>query len=452
MDIFQSIYPFTQEVFAEYVQMDESAVSAHLKRSVHAFEQWSHRSFAERSEVMLAVSGVLLQKKEQLAQLISREMGKILPESIAEIEKCASTCAYFARHAEEMLQPVNIQTDYQKSFISYQPIGTVLAIMPWNFPFWQLFRFAAPTLMAGNVVLLKHAPNVCGCALAIQAVFEEAGAIPGLFQSLVIDTALVEKILENDAVQAVSLTGSEKAGGAVSAIAARNIKKSVLELGGSDPFIVLADADLEKAISTAIQSRLQNAGQSCIAAKRFIVVPEIMDDFLNGMLKAIKACRQGDPFLPETTMGPMARIDLAGNLQRQLNASVDAGANLLYGGQMDGCNVQPILLAAVVPGMPAFDEESFGPLAAVVAATDEQDAIALANQTRFGLGATVFTRDMDKAFRFSEKIQSGAVFINTMVKSDPRLPFGGIKKSGYGRELAEPGIHEFVNLKTIAIH
>jgi succinate-semialdehyde dehydrogenase/glutarate-semialdehyde dehydrogenase len=323
--------------------------------------------------------------------------------------------------------------------------------MPWNFPFWQVFRYVAPTLMAGNTTLLKHAPNVCGCALAIEKIFLEAGAPEGVFTSLIIDTSAVEKILSSDSVQAVTLTGSERAGASVAAKAGTHIKKSVMELGGSDALIVLPDADMPLAVSVALNSRMQNAGQSCIAAKRFIIVKEAAHDFLQLFLTELKNLKQGNPFDKNVNMGPMARLDLANSLDQQLKNSVKKGARLEYGGEMDGCNFKPALLLDVKKGMPAFDEETFGPMAAVILANDEAEALQLANDSRYGLAASIWTRDTQKGTDLARQLESGAVFINALVKSDPRLPFGGIKKSGYGRELDKHGIMEFVNIKTIVI-
>jgi succinate-semialdehyde dehydrogenase / glutarate-semialdehyde dehydrogenase len=327
----------------------------------------------------------------------------------------------------------------------------VLAIMPWNFPFWQVFRFAAPAIMAGNVGLLKHAPNVTACSLMLEKIFIEAGFPPGVFQSLVIDVDLVEGIISSDIVQGVALTGSEAAGSKVASIAGKNIKRSVLELGGSDAFIVLPDADLERTVKIATQSRMQNVGQSCIAAKRFIVLNEVKEEFAHRFEENVKALVQGDPFSEKSTLGPLARLDLAEKLELQLGRSIEQGARLLAGGSRSGCNFQATLLDNVVPGMPAFDEETFGPLGAIIEAKDEEEAIALANQTRYGLGATVWSQDLERAESVARQLDSGSVLINTLMRSDVRLPFGGVKKSGYGRELSEFGIKEFVNVKTISI-
>jgi succinate-semialdehyde dehydrogenase/glutarate-semialdehyde dehydrogenase len=333
--------------------------------------------------------------------------------------------------------------------VRYDPIGAVLAIMPWNFPFWQVFRFAAPSLMAGNVALLKHAPNVNMCSLTIEDLFTEAGFPAGVFQSLIVDVDVVEKIINHNIVQAVTLTGSERAGASVASIAGSNIKKSVLELGGSDPFIVLADANLDNAARTGATSRMLNAGQSCIAAKRMIVVESVHDEFVEKFRNEINKIKVGDPLAEGVTMGPMARMDLAESLEKQLKASLEKGAKLELGGSRNNCIFEPTLITNVKPGMAAFDQETFGPLATVIKARDEAEAVELANKTEYGLGASLWTTDLTRAEQLSAEINSGSVFINAMVKSDPRLPFGGIKKSGYGRELSHHGIKEFVNAKTV---
>lgn len=450
MAVFQSIFPFNQTLVHEYPVIDDAAIDAAIQSAEAGFATWRNASFTERSTVLNNAAGLLRKNKESYAQLITREMGKVLPESIAEVEKCAWVCEYYAAHGESFLAEEIIEAGFHKSFVTYQPIGAVLAIMPWNFPFWQVFRYAAPTLMAGNVSLLKHAPNVCGCSLAIADLFTQAGAPEGVFQSLIIDTAEVEKILATNIVQAVTLTGSERAGISVAEIAGRNIKKSLLELGGSDALIVLSDADLQQAATVALQSRLLNAGQSCIGSKRFIVVKEVRDEFLHYLQEGIKKFTQGDPLQTGITTGPLARLDLANNLAQQLAISVKQGAHLEYGGVSEGCNFMPSLLTNVRPGMAAFDQETFGPLAAMISAKDEKEAIALANLSPYGLAGSVWTKDVERGINIARQITTGAVFINSMVKSDPRLPFGGVKKSGYGRELGRLGILEFVNAKTIA--
>lgn len=449
--MFRSIFPFDQSLIAEFPLMSDREISAKLENAALAFSSWRRTTIDERSKLMRQAAQILRKNKEVYATMITREMGKIMNESLAEVEKCATGAEYFADHAAEFLKDHMVPTEAAKSLVSFEPTGAILAIMPWNFPFWQVFRFAAPALMAGNVGLLKHAPNVTQCAVAIDKIFLEAGFPQGVFQTIVVDVDKVEKIVQHDIIQGVALTGSELAGSSVAAIAGRNIKRSVLELGGSDPFIVLQDADLQKAAKIATQSRMQNAGQSCIAAKRFIVEANVREEFIELFKKNIAALVQGNPFNNEVTTGPMARLDLAEKLERQLRTSVDGGAKLLCGGSRDGCNVKPILLDDVKKGMPAFEEETFGPMAAIITVADEEEAIRIANASRYGLGAAIWTRDLDRAERIARRIESGSVFVNSLMRSDSRLPFGGVKKSGYGRELAEQGIKEFVNTKTIFI-
>lgn len=451
MKAFKSIFPFNQTEIAAYKIMSNAEIDKALATSEKIFPYWSAKTFSQRAEIFKNLASLLLERKQQLAKLITNEMGKVVKESVAEVEKCAVGCNYYAEHAEQFLQDEIIKTKYKKSFVAFQPIGAVLAIMPWNFPFWQVFRFVAPTLMAGNIALLKHASNVCGCSLAIQQLFEEAGAEHGVFQSLIADTEITEKIMKANIVQAVSLTGSEKAGSSVAAIASSQIKKSVLELGGSDAFIVLADADIQKAAEVAVISRMQNAGQSCIAAKRFLVVKEVLNDFTDAVKEQIQKLKQGDPFDASVITGPLARLDLAEKLHHQIQQSVAKGAEIILGGEMDGCNYQPTLLINVKQGMPAFDEEIFGPVFSVIKVRDEDQAIDLANISRYGLGGNIWTKNIDKGIALAKKMNSGSVFINSMVKSEPALPFGGVKKSGYGRELSKHGIMEFVNVKTIAV-
>lgn len=450
MSHFSSIHPYTQEKIAEYPLMDPAAVDHCLSRAEKAFTVWRQYSFEQRGDVLMRVAELLLKQQAELARLITLEMGKVLSEAMAEIEKCAWVCRYYVEHAGTFLADSPREAGYSRSYIQYAPTGAVLGIMPWNFPFWQVFRYAAPALMAGNITLLKHAPNVCGCSKKIESLFLEAGAPAGVFQSLIIDTPLAEQVIQAGVVQGVTLTGSNRAGSAVASLAGKHTKKTVLELGGSDALLVLADADLKAAAGTALLSRMNNAGQTCISAKRFIVVKEVADAFTGELLKEMENLKQGNPFETGISTGPLARPDLAANLQRQLESSVGAGARLLYGGGFDRCNVQPALLTSVKPGMPAFDEETFGPLACVTIAEDEQAAVALANHSPYGLAASIWSRDLDKAHALARHIDAGSVFINTLVKSDPRLPFGGIKQSGYGRELGREGMREFVNAKTIA--
>jgi len=448
---FSSINPYTQQTLHTYSADSPAVIEQKLARADAAFLDWSALSVRERAVHLRAVGERLLTQTQQLAALTTAEMGKTLREAVAEIEKCAGACAFYADHAEAFLADEMISDGpTEKSYVTYQPLGAVLAIMPWNFPFWQVFRFAIPGLIAGNVGLLKHAPNVFGCAVAIDDVFLDSGLPDGVFQSLLIGTEPVEELLRDRRVKAVTLTGSGRAGAAVAGMAGREIKKAVLELGGSDALIVLADADLEQAAETAVKSRMQNAGQSCIAAKRFIVETSVKKQFTELVLHHVSQIQQGDPTANETKMGPMARPDLADAIERQCRESVAQGAKLLTGAiQRDGCNVKPMVLDGVKPGMAAFDEETFGPLAAIIEAKDEADAIRLANQSDFGLGSAIWTRDLDRAERLARQIQAGSVFVNGMMRSDARVPFGGIKNSGFGRELSEAGIKEFVNLKTV---
>ena len=449
--MFKSIHPFNQAVIETFPTMNAAAVGVKLGAAAKAFQDWKKTSIAERSRLMLKAASIIREKKDEYARTITSEMGKLLSEAKAEVEKSATACEYFAANAEEFLKDQPIATEAKQSFVAFQPVGAVLAIMPWNFPFWQVFRFAAPALMAGNVGLLKHAPNVTRCALMIEKLFLDAGFPAGVFQTLVVEVDLVEGIIASDIVQGVALTGSEAAGAQVASLAGKNIKRSVLELGGSDAFIVMPDADLPRTIKVATQSRMQNVGQSCIAAKRFIIHKDIKEKFLAGFTESISELVQGDPFKENTTLGPMERLDLAEKLETQLQKSISAGAQLITGGGRNGCNFQATLLDNVVPGMPAFDEETFGPLAAVITVRDEAEAVAVANQTRYGLGATVWTQDVKAGERIARNLDSGSVLVNSLMRSDVRLPFGGVKKSGYGRELSEFGIKEFVNVKTISI-
>jgi len=448
--LFQSIFPYTQELLAEYPLLDDTQLDRAISDASNAYRSWKKTSFTERANVLRQVALIMRRDLEKLATLITHEMGKVIAEARGEVEKCAVTAEYYAEHSEDFLKDETLVAGYTKSFVIYQPIGVVLGIMPWNFPFWQVFRYAAPTLMAGNTTLLKHAPNVCGCAIALENIFLEAGAPKGVFKSLIIDTPAVEKILASDIVQAVTLTGSERAGSSVASLAGKYIKKSVMELGGSDALILLPDADMKAAVSVALNSRMLNAGQSCIGAKRFIVLHDAVKDFVPEFLNQLKGLKQGDPFDKNMTTGPMARPDLVNALENQMRTTISMGAKLEYGGDVQGCNFKPALLLDVKEGMPAFDQETFGPLAAVIIAKDEAAAIQLANDSQYGLAGSVWTRDLEKGIAIAKQMETGAVFINALVKSDPRLPFGGIKKSGYGRELGRLGILEFVNAKTIA--
>ncbi len=447
--MFKSINPYNQSIIAEFQLHNDVAIQKKLNLAASTYKTWRKESFAIRATLMNMVAQLLRQNKEEYARTITLEMGKAINEARGEVEKCASTCEYFAQHSERFLADIPITTEAKRTYITYQPTGAVFAIMPWNFPFWQVFRFAVPTIMAGNVAMLKHAPNVCQTSLTIEKIFLEAGFPEGVFQSLIVDVDKVEGIINHDIVQAVTLTGSEYAGSQVAALAGKYIKKSVLELGGSDAFIVLADADLEKAAKIASQSRMQNAGQVCISAKRFIVLEKVKDEFLNHLQKNISALVQGNPLDEKITTGPLARLDLAEKLEKQMESSIKSGARKIMGGERIGCNYQPALLDNVKPGMVAFEEETFGPLASIITVKDENEAITLANSSRYGLSSSLWTNDLDKAATLAKEIEAGAVFVNSLVRSDARWPIGGIKKSGYGRELAEIGIKEFMNAKSV---
>ncbi|GAB3710561.1 NAD-dependent succinate-semialdehyde dehydrogenase [Spirosoma flavus] len=447
--MFSSINPYTQKRIKTYRADSQAAIERKLKQADQAFADWSALSISERIKYLRKVGDYLKANKQRFGELMTAEMGKTLKEAIAEVEKCADTCNFYADHAEAFLADQRINTSAKNSFVTYQPLGAVLAIMPWNFPFWQVMRFAIPGLIAGNVGLLKHASNVFGCAVALEEIFRNCGLPDGVFQTLMVDSGAIEGILKDKRVKAVTLTGSERAGASVASIAGSQIKKSVLELGGSDALVVLADADLDKAAEIAVKSRMQNAGQSCIAAKRFIVEKSVKRAFTERVVHHINLIQQGDPMNDATTMGPMARLNLADDIERQCQQSVDKGAKLLISGKRSGCNVPPLLLDHVKPGMPAFDEETFGPLGALIEAKNESDAIRLANASDFGLGSALWTQDLEKADRLARQVQAGSVFVNGLMRSDARVPFGGIKTSGFGRELSEAGIKEFVNVKTI---
>jgi len=446
------INPATEEPLDEVPDHTPAEVASRLEATGRAFADWRRTPMARRSDLMRRAAAVLRQRSPELSALMTREMGKPVVAAEAEVEKCAACCHHFADHAAAYLATEQIASDATRSYVRYDPLGAVLAIMPWNFPFWQVFRFAAPSLMAGNVGVLKHAPNVPGCALAIESVFREAGFPPGVFTTLLIGTDATAEVIRHPVVKAVTLTGSERAGMAVAAEAGKVLKKTVLELGGSDPFIVLKDVDVESVAKSAAAARCINTGQSCIAAKRFIVEAPIAAPFEKAFARSLSAMKSGDPFDRNTQVGPLARLDLLENLDQQVRRSISAGARLVVGGKREprkGFYYQPTLLADVRPGMPAFDEETFGPVAALVVARDADDAVRLANLSRYGLGASVWTSDVAFAERIAGEIEAGCVFVNGAVKSDPRLPFGGVKNSGYGRELSELGIKEFVNAKTV---
>lgn len=448
----ESIDPHSGKKIKSYEVDSDERLDLIVRKAHETFHEWRLRSFEERAALMKKAGVLLRERKNELAELMAAEMGKPLKDGIAEAEKCASCCDYYAENAQKFLANQYVESDATESYVAFDPIGVVLAVMPWNFPFWQVFRFAAPSLMAGNVGVLKHASNVSGCAVAIQKIFENAGFPEGAFTSVFVPGSQVEKLIRHPLVKAVTLTGSTPAGKSVASIAGSEIKKTVLELGGSDAYVVLADADLDLAVETCVKSRLINAGQSCIAAKRFIVVKSLYAEFEKRYVEKFKAVRFGDPREKETDIGPMARHDLRDEVHEQVQKSVREGARLLLGGQiptLPGAYYPPTVLGGVKPGMTAFDEEIFGPVAAIIEAKDESDAIRLANLSQFGLGAAIFTKDKAKANRLVREIEAGCVFVNALVKSDPRLPFGGVKRSGYGRELSWFGIQEFVNLKTI---
>lgn len=451
----QSINPATEEVVATYQEFTPEQTEQAIAEAQAAFLEWRRTSFAERSRLMHRAAEILRDRKARYGELITREMGKTINEAEAEVEKCAWNCDFYAENAERFLTDEPVDTNARQSYVAYEPLGVILAVMPWNFPFWQVFRFAAPALMAGNTGLLKHASNVSGCALAIEEVFRDAGFPAGCFRTVLIPGAAVHPVIEDPRVRAVTLTGSDLTGEKVAATSGRMLKKTVMELGGSDPFIILADADLDAAAQTAARARFQNAGQSCIAAKRFIVEEAVADQFLDKFAEAVRSLQVGDPMDRSSQVGPMARGDLRDDLDRQVRASVEQGAQVVLGGRPAdgrGYYYEPTILAGVTPAMTAFREETFGPVATVTRAKDAEDAVALANDSDFGLGAALWTRDLDRARDLARRIESGSVFINGMVASDPRLPFGGVKRSGYGRELSEFGIREFVNIQTVVLN
>lgn len=450
--ILKSINPYTNQTIKETEEYSDETIDKLLIESSRAFEEWKTTSFRHRSSLMEKAAGLLRKNIDSFAGSITSEMGKPVKESRAEVEKCAWVCEYYAQNDGKFLASDSIETDAHKSYVYYEPLGTILGIMPWNFPFWQVFRFCVPTLMAGNTVVLKHASNVQICAQNIEDVFKNSGFPANVFRNLVIGSGRVERVIKNETIKAVSLTGSEGAGQKVAGIAGMEIKKSLLELGGSNSFIVLDDADIKKAVATGVKARFQNAGQSCIAAKRFIVHEKVSDRFLTEFLKEIKKIRTGDPSREDTGLGPLSSIQQAEKVEEQVNASIGMGARLIAGGKRNKAVFMPTLLSNVTPGMPLFDEEVFGPVAPVTIVQDASEAVALANATRFGLGVSLFTKDLKKAEELAHEFQDGAVFINAMVKSDPRLPFGGTKRSGYGRELSLQGIKEFVNVKTVYIN
>jgi succinate-semialdehyde dehydrogenase / glutarate-semialdehyde dehydrogenase len=449
---FTSVNPANGEEFFRAEGHRPAQVDAILQDAAAVAPAWRATSVAQRCALIRNAAKLLHERRDELARLITLEMGKLIGEARAEVEKCATGCDYYAGHAEAFLADELIETDARRSLVAYQPLGTVLAVMPWNFPFWQVFRCAVPALAAGNTVLLKHASNVPQCALAIERVFEDAGLPEGVFRTLLVGSDAVAGLLADRRVHALSLTGSDKAGRAVAAEAGRHLKKCVLELGGSDAFIVLADADLELAVAQAVKSRYQNAGQSCIAAKRFLVEAAVADEFTERFRAAVEALRPGDPLDEATTLGPMARDDLREELHGQVDDALARGANAVTGCRPlegPGAYYAPSILAQLDEDMRAWHEELFGPVALLVRADDVEHALAVANGSAFGLGGSVWTRDLERGEALARRLECGAAFVNGMVKSDPRLPFGGVKDSGYGRELARHGLLEFVNAKTV---
>jgi succinate-semialdehyde dehydrogenase / glutarate-semialdehyde dehydrogenase len=458
-----TINPATGETVKTFEPLSDEAIGLKLELAQQAFEQYRYTSFEKRATWLQAAAQILLDEREQFGKIMTLEMGKPIAAAIAEVEKCASVCRFYAENAAKFLADVPAETDASQSFIRFQPLGIVLAIMPWNFPFWQVFRFAAPALMAGNVGILKHASNVPQCALAIEDILQRAGFPKGAFQTLLVGSDRVAQIIADDRVRAATLTGSEGAGASLASLAGKQIKKTVLELGGSDPFVVLESADLETAIATAVTARMINNGQSCIAAKRFIVQESIADEFTQRLVERYARLKVGDPFDPETEIGPLATPDILHDLDHQVKTCAEGGGKVLIGGDpqavptksvvslQKGNFYPPTILADIPPGSPAYQEEFFGPVALLFRVPDIDAAIELANSTPFGLGASAWTTREAERDRLINEIESGCVFINSMVKSDPRLPFGGIKRSGYGRELGVEGIHEFVNIKTVWI-
>jgi len=450
-----AINPANGETIKTYEQTPFDKVINSIEGAHQAFKLWKETGFSKRAELMMRASQILIENKEEYAKIMALEMGKPIRQGRAEAEKCAWVCEYYADTALNMLQPEKIKTDARNSFVSFEPLGVILAVMPWNYPFWQVFRFAAPGLMAGNAAVLKHASNVPGCSLAIEDVFIKAGFPENLFQNFLIPSKQVERVMEHPLIKGVTLTGSNFAGQAVASAAGKLLKKSVLELGGSDPYIILEDADLEAAAKACAESRLLNSGQSCIAAKRFIVIEKVRKRFEDMFIAHMQAKKMGNPLGEDIDIGPQARFDLRDNLHRQVIQSIEKGAKCLLGGEIPkgkGAFYPATVLSAVQKGMPAYEEEVFGPVAAIISVKDEREAIRVANDSSFGLGAAIFTGDIKRGERIAtHELEAGCCFVNAFVKSDPRLPFGGIKSSGYGRELSHYGIKEFVNIKTVYV-
>ncbi|MEO8130217.1 MAG: NAD-dependent succinate-semialdehyde dehydrogenase [Bryobacteraceae bacterium] len=448
----QSVNPASGEILRTFEPLTNQAIEEKLQAAQAAFHSWKSTPPAVRAAALSAAAAILETEKRKLGEILTLEMGKTLTSAIAEVEKCALGCRYYAEHGESILAPKSVATAASKSYVQYRPLGAILAVMPWNFPFWQVFRFAAPALMAGNVGLLKHASNVPQCALAIEDIFLRAGVPAGVFQTLLVEAAQVEMLLKDDRVAAVTLTGSEAAGRSIAGISGSQIKKTVLELGGSDPFIVMPSADLEETAGLAVKARTINNGQSCIAAKRFIVADAIYEDFERLFVAKMAALRVGDPMLESTEVGPLATPQILKNLQKQVDMAVAAGAVIKTGSEKlpgPGNYYAPTVLTGVPIGSPIYYEEIFGPVAMLFRVADRAQAVRVANDSPFGLGSSVWTKDPEEQDYFVQRLEAGSVFVNAMVASDPRLPFGGIKRSGYGRELADVGMREFVNIQTV---
>lgn len=454
-DTITSINPANGSVIATYNIDDEKKIERSLRASAKAYESWRQTSYRERAAVLRRIAKAIKNNKRELAELATLEMGKPIAQSIAEVQKCAMNMEFYAKNGAAFLKDEVVETDARKSYISYQPLGTVLAIMPWNFPYWQVFRAMAPILMGGNTMVLKHASNVTGCAKAIEKILKEADVPKNVFKLLIVPGSRVTPIIEHPAIAAVTLTGSTEAGKHVASVAASHIKKQVLELGGSDAYIILKDADMQLAVDTCVKGRLVNTGQSCVSAKRFIVEKDVKQEFEEQMVAQMEASTFGEPMDTKNRIGPMSRKDLRDELHQQVQDSIKKGAKLLCGGYIpegDGAFYPPTVLTNVKKGMPAYDEELFGPVAAIITAKDEQQAIKIANDTIYGLGGGIFSKNVKKAEKIAAtEIQSGNCFVNAFVHSDPRLPFGGVKQSGYGRELSKYGIREFTNIKTVFV-
>ncbi|QAA81031.1 NAD-dependent succinate-semialdehyde dehydrogenase [Aequorivita sp. H23M31] len=447
-----STNPYSGKEIKTYKNHTKNEVEEIIKKADRRFYQWRETSYTERKKLMLAAAAELKENKEEYAEMMTLEMGKPISQAIAEIEKCAWVCEYYAENAQSQLQNEIKKTDADKSYVSYEPLGVVLAVMPWNYPYWQVFRFAAPALMAGNIGILKHASNVFGCALNIEKVFKRAGFPENCFTTLLIDSDAVEGVIENEKVKAVTLTGSGPAGASVASIAGKNIKKTVLELGGNNGLVVFKDCDMDKTIETCVMARYQNTGQSCIAGKRLIIDESLAEEFTEKLVQKVRELKSGNPMDEETFIGTLAREDLAEDLEKQVNDSIEAGAKLVLGGKRQYAYFEPTILTEVTEKMAVFNQETFGPVLSVTTFKTVEEAIDLSNNSKFGLGVSLFTKNIEEAEKLAFQFDEGAVFINELVKSDPRLPFGGVKMSGYGRELSEHGIREFVNRKTVYIN